>query len=309
MDTLFTFHGIDANKLLDLVVKWLLGSGVRIVLIILLGWLAVRIGRLFIHRSLILTLHDSGKNAVADIQIIKRRNTLTALLVTVLRVAIVILAALMIFREMNFEIGPILASAGIVGLAVGFGAQSLVKDIITGAFIVLERQFSVGDVVKIADRSGVVENLGLRTTTLRDMEGTAHIVPNSKIEIVSVMTKEWSQFVLDVDVAYHADLDKATEAIRKVLNEYAKEFPSDVLSEPKVLGVESFGDNSVKIRSTLKTAPSRQWDAGRIIRRKIKAELDRLGIAIPFQQSAAWKIPVLEKATEENTIEAIRPGQ
>jgi small conductance mechanosensitive channel len=298
MDTLFTFHGIDANKLLDLVVKWLLGSGVRIILIILLGWLAVRIGRLFIHRSLILTLHDTGKNAVADIQIIKRRNTLTALFVTVLRVAIVILAALMIFREMNFEIGPVLASAGIVGLAVGFGAQSLVKDIITGAFIVMERQFSVGDVVKIADRSGVVENLGLRTTTLRDMEGTAHIVPNSKIEIVSVMTKEWSQFVLDVDVAYDTDLDKATQAIQKVLNEYAKEFPSDVLSEPKVLGVESFGDNSIKIRSILKTAPSRQWDAGRIVRRKIKAELDRLGIAIPFQQSAAWKIPVLEKATQ-----------
>jgi small conductance mechanosensitive channel len=262
----------------------------------LLGWAAIRIGRIFIHRSLNLALHDTGKNAVADIQIVKRRNTLSGLFVTVLRAAVVILAALMVFRELNFEIGPILASAGIVGLAIGFGAQSLVKDVITGAFIVLERQFSVGDVVRIGDRSGVVENLGVRTTTLRDIEGTAHIISNNKIEIVSVMTKDWSQFVLDVDVAYNTDLDKAMGIIQKVLNDYAKEFPSNVLSEPQVLGIESFGDNSVKIRSTLKTAPSKHWDAGRLIRRRIKSEFERLGIAIPFQQNAAWKIPVQEKA-------------
>ena len=296
MDTLFTLHGIDANKLLDLTIKWLLGSGLRIVLILLLGWAAIRIGRIFIHRSLNLALHDTGKNAVADIQIVKRRNTLSGLFVTVLRAAVVILAGLMVFRELNFEIGPILASAGIVGLAIGFGAQSLVKDVITGAFIVLERQFSVGDVVRIGDRSGVVENLGVRTTTLRDIEGTAHIISNNKIEIVSVMTKDWSQFVLDVDVAYNTDLDKAMGIIQKVLNDYAKEFPSNVLSEPQVLGIESFGDNSVKIRSTLKTAPSKHWDAGRLIRRRIKSEFERLGIAIPFQQNAAWKIPVQEKA-------------
>jgi len=180
-------------------------------------------------------------------------------------------------------------------LAIGFGAQSLVKDIIAGAFIVLERQFSVGDVVKIGDRSGVVESLGLRTTVLRDIEGTAHIIPNGKIDTVSVMTKDWSQFVLDVDVAYDTDLDKAIETIRQVLNEYAREFPANVIGEPQVLGVESLGDNSVKIRSTLKTAPSKQWDAGRIIRRRVKSEFDRLGIAIPFQQNAAWKIPSQEK--------------
>jgi small conductance mechanosensitive channel len=295
MDTLFTLHGIDANKLLDLTIKWLFGPGLRILSILILAWVAIRVGRVFIDRSLNLTLHDSGKNAVADIQIIKRRNTLSALFLTVLRVAVVILAALMVFRELAFEIGPILASAGVVGLALGFGAQSLVKDIITGAFIVLEGQFSVGDVVKIGDRSGVVESLGLRTTILRDLEGTAHIFPNGKIEIVSVMTREWSQLVLDVDVAYDTDLDQAAEAIQRVLNEYAQEFPSNVLGKPQVLGVESFGDNSVKIRSTLKTAPSKQWDAGRIIRRRIKGEFDRLEIAIPFQQSVAWRIPEQQK--------------
>jgi small-conductance mechanosensitive channel len=296
METIFTLHGIDANKLLDLTIKWMLGPGLRIALILLLSWAAIRVGRIFIQRSLSLTFHDTGKNPVADIQITKRRNTLSGLFVTVLRAAVLIVGALMVFRELNFEIGPILASAGIVGLAVGFGAQSLVKDLIGGAFIILERQFSVGDVVKIGDRSGVVENLGLRTTILRDMEGTAHIIPNGKIDVVSVMTKDWSQFVLDVDVAYDTNLDKAIETIQKVLSEYAEEFPSDVLGEPKVLGIESFGDNSVKIRSTLKTAPSKQWDAGRIIRRRVKSEFDRLGIEIPFQQNAAWRIPQHEKA-------------
>ena len=303
METIFTLHGIDANKLLDFTIKWLLGPGVRIVLILLLSWAAIRFGRIFIDRSLTLALHDTGKNRVADIQITKRRNTLSGLFVTILRVAVVMVGALMVFRELNFEIGPILASAGIVGLAVGFGAQSLVKDVISGAFIVLERQFSVGDVVKIGDRSGVVENLGLRTTILRDMEGTAHIVPNGKIDVVSVMTKDWSQFVLDVDVAYDTNLDKAIETIQKVLNGYAEEFPSDVLSEPQVLGVESFGDNSVKIRATLKTAPSKQWDAGRIIRRRIKSEFDRLGIEIPFQQNAAWRIPENERALNPSHAE------
>ena len=245
-------------------------------------------GRMFIQRSLALALHATKKDPLAKIQMTKRLDTLTGLFVTILRVVVISLAAMMVFKELNFDIGPVLASAGIVGVAVGFGAQSLVKDIISGAFIVLEEQFGVGDVVKIGDRSGSVESIGLRATTLRDMEGIAHIIPNGKIETVSVMTKGWSQLVLDVDVAYNADLDKATEAIRDVLNRYAEEFPSNVLAEPQVLGVESFGDNSVKIRSTVKTVPSKQWDAGRIIRRRIKSALDRLGIEIPFQQSATW---------------------
>jgi small conductance mechanosensitive channel len=288
MDTIFTPQGIDLDKLFDATVKWLLGPGLRIVLTVLLAWVAARVGRVFIQRSLALALHETGKDALADIQITKRRNTLTGLFVTVLRVTVVSWTGIMVFKELNFEIGPILASAGIVGLAVGFGAQSLVKDIISGAFIVLEQQFGVGDVVKIGDRSGVVENIGLRTTMLRDMEGVAHIIPNGKIETVSVMTKGWSQLVLDVDVAYDTDPDTAIGAIQNVLRHYAKEFPSNVLAEPQVLGVESFGNNSMRIRSTLRTAPSKQWEAGRVIRRRIKAELDRLGIQIPFQQNAAW---------------------
>ena len=291
MDTMFSLHGIDFNKLFDATIKWLLGSGIRVVMILGLTWGAIRLGHVFISRAVGLAFRETRKDALADVQIAKRRNTLDGLFSTILQVSVFIVAALMIFKELSFEIGPILASAGILGLAIGIGAQNLVKDIITGAFIVLEQQFSVGDVVKIGDRSGAVEYVGLRTTILRDGEGTAHIIPNGKIDIVSVMTKGWSRFVLDIDITSETDVERVIRTIEKVLNDYAKEFPENVLAEPQVLGIESFGDNRVKIRSAVKTAPSKQWDVGRAIRRRIKAEFDRLGIELPIKQ----RVVVLQK--------------
>lgn len=288
MDTTFTLQGIDSNKLFDATIKWIFGPGLRVVLILVLAWATIRLGRIFISRTVALAFRETRKDAIADAQTAKRRNTLTGLFTAVLRVSVFIVSALMIFKELSFEIGPILASAGILGLAIGIGAQSLVKDIVTGAFIVLEQQFGVGDVVKIGDRAGAVEYVGLRTTILRDQEGTAHIIPNGKIETVSVMTKGWSQFVLDIDITSDTDVERVMPVIEKVLNEYAKEFPENVLAEPQVLGIESFGDNSVKIRSVVKTAPSKQWDAGRVIRRKIKAEFDRLGIELPLKQRVVF---------------------
>jgi small conductance mechanosensitive channel len=284
MDTIFSLNGIDFNKLFDATIKWLLGPGIRVILIVILAWAVIRLGRIFIKRSVALAFRETHKDAIADAQTAKRRATLDGLFVTILRVSVCTVSLLMIFKELSFEIGPILASAGILGLAVGIGAQNLVKDVITGAFIVLEQQFGVGDVVRIGDRSGAVEYVGLRTTILRDQEGTAHIIPNGKIEIVSVMTRGWSQFVLDIDVGSEADLERVITTIERVLKDYAKEFPHNVLAEPQVLGIESFGDNSVKIRSVVKTVPSKQWDAGRVIRRRIKAEFDRLGIEIPIRQ-------------------------
>ena len=299
MDTMFSLHGIDFNKLFDATIKWLLGPGIRVVLILGLAWGAIRLGHVFISRAVGLAFRETRKDALADVQIAKRRNTLDGLFSTILQVSVFIVAALMIFKELSFEIGPILASAGIVGLAIGIGAQNLVKDIITGAFIVLEQQFSVGDVVKIGDRSGAVEYVGLRTTILRDGEGTAHIIPNGKIDIVSVMTKGWSRFVLDIDITSETDVERVIRTIEKVLNDYAKEFPENVLAEPQVLGIESFGDNSVKIRSAVKTAPSKQWDVGRAIRRRIKAEFDRLGIELPIKQ----RVVVLQKQDSGLAVE------
>lgn len=300
MDPNFALHGIDTSKLLDQTILWLLGPGVRIVMIILLAWIACRVGRLSITHALDLALHDRPGDVVANIQISKRRQTLRNLFVKILEVIVFAMAILMILGDLGFAIGPILASAGIAGVAIGLGAQSLVKDVIAGAFIILENQFGVGDVVRINDRAGVVENIGLRATTLRDQEGIAHIIPNGKIDTTSVLTKGWSQIVLDLDVAYNTDLDRAVSAIEKVLKEYAAEFPENVLGEPQVLGVESLADNCVKIRSTLKTAPGRQWDAARLIRRRIKDQLTNLGIQAPFQQHIAWIHALSQNHTKAN---------
>jgi moderate conductance mechanosensitive channel len=288
MDPNFTLHGIDTSKLLDQTIAWLLGPGLRIIIVMLVAWVAYRVGKLSITRSLDLTLRGRPDDVVANIQVSKRRQTLRNLSVTILKVIVFAMAIFMILHDLGFDIGPILASAGILGIAIGLGGQSLAKDVIAGAFIILEDQFAVGDVVKINDRAGVVENIGLRSTTLRDQEGIAHIIANGKIDTTSVMTKGWSQIVLDLDVAYNTDLDRAVRAIEKILKEYAAEFPGNVLGEPQVLGIESFADNSVKIRSTLKTAPGKQWDAARLIRRRIKDELTNLGIQAPFQQNIAW---------------------
>jgi small-conductance mechanosensitive channel len=288
MDTIFTLHGIDVNKIFDQTVKWFLSSGVHILIIVVIAWIGLRFGQLFVRRTLNLAMRDNGKDPLASIQTGKRRTTLESLLFTILHFTIFTLVALMIFQEIGLAIGPILASAGIVGVAVGFGAQSLVKDVITGAFIVLEQQFSIGDVVRIADRSGVVEHMGLRTTTLRDGEGIAYIIPNGKIEMVNVMTKGWSQLVLDLDVTYDTDVDRAITIIQNVLKDYAREFSKEVIGEPQVLGVEAIGDNSIKIRSQVKTIPGKQWEAGRTVRKRVKQAFQKEGIQIPFQQSAAW---------------------
>lgn len=180
MDTIFTTKGIDADKFFDAAITWVLGPGLRIVLIIVLAWVAARVGRTFIQRSLALALHPAGRNPLADIQITKRRNTLTGLFVTILGVVVSSVAAIMVFKELNFEIGPILASAGIVGVAVGFGAQSLVKDIISGAFIVLEQQFGVGDVVKMGIAQGSSKVLDFGRPSFATRKASRTLFPTAR---------------------------------------------------------------------------------------------------------------------------------
>jgi small conductance mechanosensitive channel len=303
MDTIFTLKGMDLDKMFDYSMKWLLGSGLHILIILVIAGIGLKLGRVFIRRSLAVALRDTGKSVLTDIQTDKRRKTLETLFTGILRITVLILASLMIFQEIGLAIGPVLASAGIAGVAIGFGAQSLVKDIITGAFIVLEQQFSIGDVVRIGDRAGVVENMSMRTTTLRDGDGIAHIIPNGKIELVSVFTKGWSQLQLDVDVTYDSEVDRVISIIEEVLSDYAKEFATQVIEPPKVLGIEALGDNSLKIRATVKTAPGRHWDAGRIIRRRIKNAFEANGIQVPFQQSAAWVRPQQPKPTVGNVTD------
>jgi moderate conductance mechanosensitive channel len=214
----------------------------------------------------------------------KRISTLISIITHTGKVVIWVIFVLIILRKLNIDIGPILASAGIAGLAVGFGAQELVRDFISGFFILMENQVREGDVAIINGTGGLVEKMALRTITLRDFAGVVHIFQNGKINTLSNMTKEWSAMVFDIGVAYKENTDKVTEVIRKVGEElYNDPDFKDLINEPlEIFGLDKFGDSAVVIRARLKTKPSQQWVIGREFNGRLKKAFDAAGIEIPF---------------------------
>jgi small conductance mechanosensitive channel len=190
----------------------------------------------------------------------------------------------MILGELRIQLGPLLATAGIGALAIGFGAQSLVKDVISGFFIILENQYRIGDVIEVAGVSGLVESVSLRSTVLRDLEGKVHTVPNGEIKVVSNLSKEWARSVLDVAISYSEDVDRVMELLNQIGKELAQEEPwkGAILEPLQVFGVERFGESELVIRVVVKTAPLKQWDVGRELRRRIKIRFGEEGIQIPF---------------------------
>ncbi|HEX8392638.1 MAG TPA: mechanosensitive ion channel family protein [Longimicrobium sp.] len=221
----------------------------------------------------------------------QRARTLLSLLRSIGLVLIVILGIFMVLGSLGVNLGPLLAGAGVIGLAVSFGAQSLVKDIISGLFILFENQFGVGDVIRIEGVSGTVERMTLRVVVLRDVHGVVHIVPNGEIKKVSNLTRTWARVVLDVGVAYREDPDRVIAVLRDVGREmYEDEQWKPLLIDPvEVPGIEAFGDSAVTLRVMAKTLPLKQWDVARELRRRIKYRFDREGIEIPFpHQTVTW---------------------
>jgi moderate conductance mechanosensitive channel len=208
----------------------------------------------------------------------QRAETLRSVLRSVVKGILILLVLIQIGWELNYSFYPLLASAGIVGLAIGFGAQSLVKDVISGFFILFEDQFGVGDVVKIGDFSGVVEKMTLRATVLRNLEGQVYVVPNGNIQHVTVMTKEWARAVLDVTVRHEEPLGKVFDVLQRVGNRLTEDMPGRVLEKPTILGVDKLDDSGVTIRSIVKTPPFKNADVLREWRRRIIEEFDRSGI-------------------------------
>jgi moderate conductance mechanosensitive channel len=257
-------------------------NGARVVGIWVLAWLAYRVVRLASLR--IEKAVDDGDDSVTTLRE-RRGKTISQLLRSVGRVAIFAVALLLTFNVF-IDIGPILAGAGILGLAVSFGAQSLVKDVISGFFMLFENQFAIGDVVEAGGKSGVVEKMTMRVVVLRDLQGTMHIIPNSEIKVVSNMTRGWSRAVVDVGVGYEEDPDRALSVVR----DEAAQFSIDpewtpMLDGPvEVPGIESLGDSAMVIRSLIKTQPGSQWNAAREYRRRLKLRFDREHIEIPFPQ-------------------------
>ena len=201
-----------------------------------------------------------------------------------LRTGILLIAAVMLLGQLGVQIGPIIAAAGVVGLAVGFGAQNLVQDVIGGFFLLLEDQVRVGDVVQLNEKSGLVEKITLRITILRDFSGNVHYVRNGKIDVVTNMTKEFSYYVFEIGVAYREDTDEVTAVIEAVGKNLQSDpaFKDDIEAPVEVVGVDKFGDSAIVIKARIKTKPIQQWRVGREFNRRLKKKFDELGIEIPF---------------------------
>lgn len=220
----------------------------------------------------------------------QRIRTLGALLRHTVGVVILVVAGIMVLGELGVNIGPLLAGAGVAGIALAFGAQALVRDYLTGIFMLVEDQYGVGDIVDIGEASGVVERVTLRLTVVRDVEGTLWYVPNGEIRRVGNKSYEWARAVLDIGVAYDADVAAASKVIQEVADGLWREAAPGavIIEEPEIWGVEDLGPHAVSIRLAVKTLPGQQWAVGRALRARIKEALHAAGIAIPFPQQTVW---------------------
>ncbi len=217
-------------------------------------------------------------------EIEQRAETLTHVFTRTGATLLIVLGFFTVLPELGVNIGPLLAGVGIAGIAVGFGAQSLVKDIISGMFILIDNQYGKGDVVEIADKTGVVQDIGLRRTVLRDLDGIVHYVPNGEIVVSSNMTQEYSRVNLNVSVSYSEDLDRVMAVINQVGEELAADddWKAVILSPPRSLRVDSFGDSGIDIKILGDVQPIRQWEVMGELRRRLKRRFDEEGIEIPF---------------------------
>jgi small conductance mechanosensitive channel len=269
-------------QILDINGETAVRSGARVVGIWLLAWLAFRLVRLAAAR--IEAAADDGDDSVTTHRE-RRGQTISQLLRSVGRVVVFVVAILLTFNVF-INIAPILAGAGILGLAISFGAQSLVKDVISGFFILFENQFAIGDVVEAGGKGGVVEKMTMRVVVLRDLQGVMHVIPNSEIKVVSNKTRGWSRAVIDVGVAYGEDVNRALSVVRDEAAQFStdRDWAIQLDGPVEVPGVEALGDSSILIRTMIRTQPGSQWNAAREFRRRLKVRFDREGIEIPFPQ-------------------------
>jgi small conductance mechanosensitive channel len=266
------------------VMAWLMGPGLRLLIIGTSAYLVAR-GLHFLIDSLQIFLVSRDSSATDLLERRKRIATLGQLLRVVATLLVIGVATLMVLSLFSVDIRPILTGAGIAGLAVGFGAQNLVRDVIAGFFLILEDQVRLGDVVSINGKSGLVEAIRLRTIVLRGNDGTVHVIPNGVITDLSNMTKDYSYAVLDIAIPYEQNVEVVEDVLRSVAAELRKDSVQgpNILEPLEVLGVEAFGEVSVQLRVRLKTVPIQQWSVGREFRRRIKLAFEARGIEFPHR--------------------------
>lgn len=295
-DGLIDLFNLDADSVTAGFLGRIIEPALQIILIGLLAGLAVRFLRRLIRRLVARSKHDSPGLDFGDLvrtssRRAQRVDALGAVAESTVSVVIWVIALLIILgTTFGVNITPLLAGAGILGLAIGFGAQDLVKDVISGAFMLIEDQYGVGDVIDVGEATGVVEGIGLRTTRLRDVTGTLWHVPNGEIRRVGNMSQEWSRALLDIGIAYGSDVDEAAAVIKQVADAMYEEdtYSHLFLGNPEIWGVETLSADSVEIRLVIKTRPGEQWAISRELRRRIKLALDEAQIEIPFPQRTVW---------------------
>ena len=263
-------------------------SGARIAGIVLLAWLAVAVARKGIR-----TLRMRISTRLDDREAAKRAETLGRVFRYLVAVVVTLIAGMLVLAELGVSVAPILGAAGVVGLAVGFGAQSLVKDFFTGFFLLLENQIRQGDVVRLGEHAGLVEELTLRYVQLRDYDGNVHFVPNGTITTVVNMSRGYAQAVIDVGVGYGTDLDEAIAVMREVGTELREDaaFRARILDDLEIAGVEQWADSSVMLRARFRVAALEQWTVRREYLKRLKRAFDARGIEIPFPQLRLHGVP------------------
>jgi moderate conductance mechanosensitive channel len=272
-------------------VHWLTTHGARIGALLLLALLASWIARRAIPRAVKLALArqrvdeiEEAAEAIAVEETAKRASTLATVIVRSIEATAFALAAIIALGEAGFQLGPLIAGAGVVGLAVGFGAQSLVADVLGGLFILFENQYAEGDVVNIAGIGGTVSAVNLRRTVLRDIDGIVHTIPNGEVRISSNLTRSFARVNLDVSVGYGEDLDRVREVIDAVGAELAADadWAEKILEPPAVLRVNALGESGIDLKVLGRVRPMKQWEVAGELRKRIKQAFDREGIEIPF---------------------------
>ncbi|MCF8109456.1 MAG: mechanosensitive ion channel family protein [Desulfohalobiaceae bacterium] len=272
------FPMLDFQSLFQMISTWFVTSGVDILITIFLMLVALKIAK------------GVGKKFAAllqknkDDEFKKRADTLTSIVQLVLTILVLVVGCIIILGELGLEIGPILATAGIFGLAIGFGAQNLVQDVISGFFLLLEDQVRVGDVVQVAGKGGLVEKVTLRMIILRDLSGNVHFVRNGKVDVVTNMTKDYGRYVFEIGVAYRENVDEVIEVIKAVDEDLRKDpdFTEDILEPIEILGLDRFDDSAVVIKARYKTKAVKQWGVGRAFNKRLKEAFDANGIEIPY---------------------------
>jgi len=280
-----TFYGVDLGPTLKAIGDWFLEHGIRIFAILLVGWFVYKILGVIMPIFVRRYVTAKGKKHRTLGYIKQRSNSLGGVVTQALGIFIVIVALFMILSELGLDITPLLAGAGVAGIAIGFAAQNSIRDLIGGFVIMMEDHYNVGDVVKVADITGNVEELGLRRTVLRDLKGIMHVIPNGEIRVSSNYTRSISRAFFEVGVAYKEDLDRVMELVRKTWEEMAKDpdWKGQIISKtPWLLRVEEFGDSGITIRAVGDTRPMAQWAVLGELRRRIKRVFDDEGVEIPW---------------------------